>query len=50
MLKILEVDGFPVRQEFRVGPIESWQQLISVSEEAAPEGTYEIPAGFIQSN
>jgi len=50
MLRFLEVDGFPVRQEFRMGPIESWQQVVSISEESAPNGTYEPPTGFTKSD
>lgn len=50
MLKFLEVDGFPVRQEFKMAPILSWQQLVSVSEEAAPKGTYDPPTGYTKSD
>jgi hypothetical protein len=50
MLKFLEVDGFPVRQEFNMGPIMSWQELVSVSQESAPAGTFEPPAGYTRSN
>lgn len=50
MLKFIEIDGFPVRQEVRIGPILSWQQLVSVSEEAPPEGTYEPPADYTSSD
>ena len=50
MLKFLEVDGFPVRQEFRMGPIESWQQVVSISEEPAPNRTYEPPTGYTKSD
>jgi hypothetical protein len=46
MRSFLEIEGYPVRQEFRMGPILSWQQLVSVSQEPAPAGTYEPPAGF----
>jgi len=50
MLKFIEIDGFPVRQEVRMGAILSWQQLVSVSDEPAPKGTYEPPAGYTKSN
>jgi hypothetical protein len=50
MLKFLEVDGFPVRQEFNLGPIMSWQELVSVSQETAPAGTFEPPAGYAKTN
>jgi len=50
MLKYLEVDGFPVRQEFNMGPINSWQELVSVSQETAPAGTFEPPAGYTKTN
>jgi len=50
MLKFIEIDGFPVRQEVRMGPILSWQQLVSVSEEAAPKGTYDPPADYTRSD
>ena len=50
MLKFLEVDGFPVRQEFNMGPILSWQELVSVSQESAPAGTYDPPAGYTRSD
>lgn len=49
MRSFLEIDGYPVRQEYRIGPMLSWQQLISVSQEPAPAGTYEPPAGFTKS-
>jgi hypothetical protein len=49
MLKFLEVDGFPVRQEFDMGPILSWQELVSVSQETPPAGTYDPPAGYSRS-
>ena len=49
MLKFIEIDGFPVRQEVQIGPIVSWQQLIAVSEETAPEGTYDPPSGYTES-
>lgn len=50
MLKFLEVDGFPVRQEFKMGPLLSWQQLVSISEESAPAGIYDPPAGYTRSD
>ena len=50
MLKFIEIDGFPVRQEVRIGPIASWQQLISVSDETAPQGTYDPPADYTLSD
>jgi len=50
ILKFLEVDGFPVRQEFNMGPIISWQELVSINEESAPAGTYEPPSGYTKSD
>lgn len=42
----LELDGYPVRQEVRLGGILSWQEVVSVSEEPAPAGTYDVPEGY----
>lgn len=42
----LELGGFPVRQEIRMGPMLVWQEVISMEEEPAPPGTYEVPAGY----
>ena len=49
MRSFLDIDGYPVRQEYRIGPILSWQQLIAVSQEEPPIGTYEPPAGFTKT-
>ena len=49
MRSFLEIEGYPVRQEYRIGPILSWQQLIAVSQEPAPPGTYEPPTDFTKS-
>lgn len=48
MRAYLELDGYPVRQEVRVGGILSWQEVESVSEESPPSGTYEVPEGYSQ--
>jgi hypothetical protein len=50
MSRYLEVGGFPVRQEYKMGPIQSWQQVVAISEEAAPNGTYDPPAGYTRSD
>jgi hypothetical protein len=50
MLEFLEADGFPVRQEVRMGPILSWQQVLEISGEAAPAGVYEPPPDFSRSD
>jgi hypothetical protein len=49
MRSFLDIDGYPVRQEYRIGPILSWQQLIAVSQEEPPPGTYEPPTGFTKT-
>lgn len=46
MRAYLELDGYPVRQEVRIGGILSWQEVQSVSDETPPPGTYEVPEGF----
>ena len=38
MRRPLEIDGYPVRQEIQVGPVTSWQELVSIAEEPAPAG------------
>jgi Domain of unknown function (DUF4412) len=45
-VKALELGGYPVRQEVRIGPILAWAEILSVGDEAAPPGTYEVPAGY----
>ena len=49
MRSFLDIDGYPVRQEYRIGPIFSWQQLIAASQEEPPAETYEPPAGFTKT-
>lgn len=46
MRAYLELDGYPVRQEVRIGPIVSWQEVTSVDQGAAPAGTYDVPDGY----
>jgi len=41
-----ELDGYPVRQEVRMGPVMSWQEVVSITQEPAPPGTYDAPAGY----
>lgn len=53
MEKVLkEVDGVPVRQttvsSFGGHEVKSSEEVVSVSEEKAPEGTYEPPAGYTE--
>ena len=50
MLEFLKARGFPVRQEVRMGPILSWQQVEEINDEPAPAGIYEPPAGATRSN
>lgn len=45
MLTLFDLGGFPVRQEARIGPMNTWAELVSVEEKAAPAGTFEIPGG-----
>ena len=42
----LELGGFPVRQELRMGEMLVWQEVVSIDEERPPAGTYEVPAGY----
>ena len=42
----LELGGFPLRQEMRMGPMLVWQEVISIEEATAPAGTYDVPAGY----
>lgn len=46
MVTALDLGGYPVRQEVRMGPIATWSEIISVSDEPAPSGIYEIPDGY----
>jgi len=46
MSKTLELGGYPVYQESRVGPVTMWSEVLSVSEEQAPDGIYDVPAGY----
>ena len=50
MLRYLEVDGFPVRQEVHLGPISSWQEVVAIDDTPAPAGIYEPPPGFTKAN
>lgn len=46
LLTLFDLGGYPVRQEFSMGSMRMWSELVSVEEKAAPAGTYEIPAGY----
>ena len=46
LLTLFDLGGYPVRQEFSMGPMRMWSELVSVDEKAAPAGTYEIPPGY----
>jgi hypothetical protein len=46
MGKTLELGGYPVFQESRIGQMTMWSEVLSVSEEQAPDGVYEVPAGY----
>lgn len=46
LLTLFDLGGYPVRQEISMGPMRVWSELVSVEEKAAPDGTYEIPAGY----
>lgn len=46
MRALMELDGYPVRQEVKMGPILSWQEVVSIGEATAPPGTYDVPAGY----
>jgi hypothetical protein len=46
LLALFDLGGYPVRQEFSMGSMQMWSELVSVDEKAAPAGTYEIPAGY----
>lgn len=37
--------GFPVRQEVKMGPVAMWSELESIEEKNAPAGTYAVPDG-----
>lgn len=45
-----ELDGYPVRQEARIGPIVTWQEVSSIDEQPAPRGTYDVPEGYTKQN
>ena len=46
MSKMLELGGYPVYQETAMGPMVSWSEIVSVDEEPAPDGIYDIPADY----
>lgn len=46
MRRLLDLPGYPVRQEVAFGFLHSWQEVESVSQEAAPAGIYEVPPGY----
>jgi len=46
MGKTLELGGYPVLQESQIGQMTMWSEVLSVSEEQAPDGIYEVPAGY----
>jgi hypothetical protein len=46
MRKTLELGGYPVLQESRFGQMMMWSQVLSVEEQAPPEGIYDVPAGY----
>lgn len=46
MKELLEIPGYPVRQEVRFGPVNSWQELVEIEDEPAPNGVYEPPSGY----
>lgn len=46
MSKTLELGGYPVYQESRIGQMMMWSEVLSVSDEDAPAGTYEVPEGY----
>jgi len=46
MKKLLDIPGYPVRQEVQFGPVNSWHELVSIAQEPAPGGVYEPPAGY----
>lgn len=45
-VKALELGGYPVRQEVRMGPMLTWSEFVSVEDKPAPSGTYEVPDGY----
>jgi len=44
--KTMELGGYPVYQESRLGQIYNWAEIVSVSEEPAPQGIYDIPSDY----
>ena len=50
MLRYLELDGFPVRQEFRMGPILSWQEVVAIEDASPPPGIYGPPSGYTEAD
>lgn len=46
MSKTLELGGYPVYQESRIGQMMMWSEVLSVSEEDAPDGIYDVPEGY----
>jgi hypothetical protein len=47
MAKTLELGGYPVYQESKFGQMTMWSEVLSVTEEQAPDGIYQVPSGYI---
>jgi len=44
--RTMELGGYPVYQETRIGAMLTWSEITSVKDEPAPDGMYEAPAGY----
>jgi hypothetical protein len=43
---IADLEGYPVLQEVRMGPVKVTTRLVSIADEDPPPGLYEPPAGY----
>lgn len=46
LLAMLDLGGYPVRQEVQFGSMRSWSELKSIEKRPAPIGIYEVPTGY----
>lgn len=46
LAKTMDLGGYPVYQETRLGQLFNWSEILSVSDEPAPEGIYDVPADY----
>jgi hypothetical protein len=46
LASMADLEGYPVLQEMTVGPVHVTTRLLSITDQAPPEGIYEPPSGY----